>query len=60
MDEQTFWDVCCANVLSLRFHPRNEVESYVAEVEFAATIADLAVAERRKRCQQHGHISEPQ
>ena len=49
MDKETAWDVYFSSICSLRFHPRNEIESYVKEVEFAATIADLMLSEKEKR-----------
>jgi hypothetical protein len=55
MDDQQFWDLAFATVTSIRFHPRNDKEVTArSQVEFAATVADLMVAERRLRCQPDG------
>ena len=55
MDDQQFWDLAFATVTSIRFHPRNDKEVTArSQVEFAATVADLMVAERRLRCRPDG------
>ena len=47
---EQLWMMSFVSVLSLRFHPRNDVESSVEDkVEFAAYVADIAVKEAERR-----------
>ncbi len=51
--EISVWDVYFAGIASIRFHPKNDHHHPPeSEIEFAATIADLMMIERRKRCGQ--------
>ncbi len=50
MDEKTAWDIYFAGIASIRFHPRNDNgHRAYEEVEYAATVADLMMIERKKR-----------
>ena len=52
MTDQEFWDICFIQVIGIRLHPRNDENGTTRDqVEFAASVADLAIKERRQ-CQR--------
>ena len=55
MEDQTFWEIVAANVVSIRLHPRNDGNGEVADqVILAAKVADLMCEARSVRWPQDG------
>lgn len=54
MDEQQVWDLYFVGICSIRFHPRNEMDTdeMMEEVQLASEVADWMLHIRRKRWQQ--------
>lgn len=50
MDEQTFRDILFAQLLSMRFHPRNRISTIEHEVNLVMEITEYAIKLRRKKC----------
>jgi len=52
MDNDTLHMIIFANVLAMRFHPRNGKPEILAEIQYAMEIADWASAEHGLRQSQ--------
>lgn len=52
MDNDTLHAIIFANVLAMRFHPRNEVPDILPEIQYALKVADWAAAEHGLRQSQ--------
>ena len=50
MDDESFWDLAFATVVSIRFHPKNDGAHHPkSEVEFSADVADIMLEIRNAR-----------
>ena len=50
MTDFEFWELAFCGIASIRLHPRNDENGTARqEVEFAASVADLMLEERRER-----------